>query len=256
MAESMAALRRQASEELGWMKLDPKRYNVNGIVRDAWINGNGSEETWKAAVEKNRYPFLIGDTVRVIVEIDGFQEHMYGFIGDFRTAVNGLYRRRTLKPHSAYVDLIEISGVLRPLTEITPEIDDFDVTDEHGVVHHNGPKRNYGIFHCNSGRHGPYAPPADVMVTHKPSGEMRRWCNECNDADKRAVLGHLPWHYRQRSLDTIRRLMAHPKVIAGPADDYEASGIRDWADVFPYLVPAEAAELYVQWKANQGASAA
>lgn len=94
------------------------------------------------------------------------------------------------------------------------------------------------------------------MVTHKPSGEMRRWCNKCNDADMRAELGHLPWRYRRDGLDTIRRLMTHPKVIAGPADDYEASGIRDWADTFPYLIPAEAAAFHAQRKENQGVEAA
>lgn len=253
---SVAGLRTHVIEELGWKKLDPARYNVAGIARDAYITGNGSAEAIDAAVDKNRYPYLVGDMVRVVVELGGFEEHLYGTIREFRTADNRSYRRRTLNPHSAYVDLIERSGVLRPLTEITPEIDDFEIVTEHADVHRDGPKHNYGIWPCVRGRFHAYAPPAHVMVTHKRSGEMRRWCNECNDPEQRAELGHYMWWQRQRSMETIRRLTDNPQEIAGPVGDWNAEDSRGWADVFPYLVPAEAAALYAQWKESNHEHAA
>ncbi|MEV6309934.1 hypothetical protein AB0M10_15215 [Streptomyces sp. NPDC051840] len=246
---SMATLRRQVIEELKNARLDPARYNVTGIARDAYVTGNGSMETWQAAVEKNLYPYLPGDVVRVVVEINGFQEHMYGTVRDFRTADNRMYRRRILTPHSAYVELFErFSGALRPLTEITPEIHDFEIVTDHSEVHRDGPQHNYGLFTCRSGNHGPYPPPAHVLVIHKASGEKRRLCDGCNAPEIRANLGHEVWRYRQHSKDTIRRLIDNPQEIAGPIDDHEARGMRDWADVFPYLVPAEAAAIYTQWK--------
>ncbi|WP_411087848.1 hypothetical protein [Streptomyces sp. 061-3] len=245
---SISTLRKQVVEELGWRKLDPARYNVTAIARESYVTGNGSQETWDAAVKKNRYPYLIGDTVRVVVEIDGFQEHLYGAIRSFRTADNRTYKRRTLNPHSAYVDLFERSGVLRPLTEITPELDDFEIVTDHSEVHRDGPEHNYGIWACLRGRAHAYAPPADVMVTHKASGEMRRWCNDCNTPELRAELGHYMWWQRQRCMKTIRRLIDNPQEIAGPVGDWDAEDARGWADVFPYLVPAEAAALYEQWK--------
>jgi hypothetical protein len=248
--------RKQAVEELERYGLNPERYNVAGIVRDAWITGNGSQETWKAAVERNHYPFLVGDRVRVVVEIDGFQEHLYGHITQFRKADNRMYRRQVLNPHSACVDLHEWhSAALRPLSEITPELEDFEIITDHDVVHRDGPVHNFGIFHCASGVHGGYAPPADVLVIHKASGIKRRLCNACNEPDVRARLGHEMWWDRKTSLDTIRDLTVRPEKITGPVDDYDADVLRRWADAVPYLVPANAAELYKQWKEQQSADA-
>ncbi|WP_189845727.1 hypothetical protein [Streptomyces umbrinus] len=253
----MGEMREQARDYLEGERRDVARYNVDGIIRDAWINGNGSEETWKAAVEKNRYPFLVGDRVRVVVEIDGFQEHLYGILHSFRTASNGIYRRRILNPHSAYVELVDgPSGALRPLSEITPELDDFEITTEHSEVHRDGPRHNYGIFHCVSGIHAGYPPPAHALVTHKRSGIKRRFCNDCNDADQRARLGHEMWRDRQLSRDTILSLTEHPEVITASVGDDEADKIRAWADVVPYLVPEKAAELYTEWKESQSATVA
>ncbi|MEV1083460.1 hypothetical protein AB0I98_35470 [Streptomyces sp. NPDC050211] len=248
-------LRKQAIEDLTREGRDPERYNVNGIIRDAWINGNGSAEVWRAAVDKHRIQFLVGDTVRVAVEIDGFEEYLYGRIEEFRTADNRTYRRRVPNPPSAYVELFErYSGALRPLSEITPEIDDFEITSEHEEVHRGAPAHNFGIFHCASGIHGGYTPPADVLVIHRASGIERRFCNDCNNGGQRARLGHQMWWDRQMCRDTIQELTEHPEQITGPADDEDADASRRWADAFPYLVPAKAAELYAQWKEHRGAA--
>ncbi|MFI1408859.1 hypothetical protein ACH4Y0_02800 [Streptomyces sp. NPDC020707] len=245
----MRGMREQAREALGWERRDPARYNIDGIIRDAWVNGNGSTETWKTAVERNRYPFLVGDTVRVVVEINGFDEYLYGRISEFRTADNRSYRRRILNPHSACVDLFEWhSAAVRPLSQITPELEDFEIATDHDVVNKDGPAHNFGIFLCASGVHGGYAPPADVLVTDKRTGTQRRMCNDCNDPDQRARLGHLMWREREQCMDEIRHLTANPRTIAGPAGDVEADAARRLAYYFPYLVPAEAAELYKQWK--------
>ncbi|MEU9267287.1 hypothetical protein AB0E04_17805 [Streptomyces sp. NPDC048251] len=247
--------RKQAVEELERYGLNPERYNVAGIVRDAWITGNGSQETWRAAVEKNRYPFLVGDMVRIVLVQNGFPEHMYGRIEGFVMDNGRAYRRRVLNPHSAYVDLFESPCWIRPVSEITPELDDFEITSEHEEVHRDGPVHNFGIFHCVSGDHGGYPPPADVLVTHKASGIKSRFCNTCNIPHVRARLGHEMWRNRKLCRETIRELTERPEEITGPAGDYDADLNRRWADAFPYLVPAKAAELYKQWKEQQSADA-
>ncbi|MET9656403.1 hypothetical protein [Streptomyces sp. NPDC006510] len=104
MAASMRELRDQAREYLGWENRAPERYDINGIVRDAWINGNGSDEIWKAAVEKHFKRFLIGDWVRITVDVeDGFTEHHYGPIENFCKPDRNFYRRNVAKPYAAFV---------------------------------------------------------------------------------------------------------------------------------------------------------
>lgn len=188
-----------------------------------------------------------GDMVRVVKEIDGRQEFMYGRIADFYKPDGRQYRRMVAKPFGAYVDLIEgHTGARRPLSEIIPVADDFEfITDPSEV--HKGAFGPAGMLWC-MGCPRPYPNPASVKVVHKASGEKTQLCDTHNNDEQWARLGHQPMHAARTSRDTIESLVKKPEEITGPADDWDAVKLREWADMFPYLVPQKAAELYQQWK--------
>ncbi|MGW3273611.1 hypothetical protein ACWDFH_19375 [Streptomyces kronopolitis] len=263
MAASMREMREQAREELGWEKRDPDRYNIDAIVRDAWINGNGSAETWKAAVEKHFKRFMVGDWVRLTVETeDGFTEHHYGPIENFRKPGGNHYRREVATPYAAFVHPEHTRSHVVPLADVVEEIKDFEIITEWSEVHEGGPEHNYGVYHC-MGAHGPYPPPAKVMVIHKLSGRKRRFCDDCNTPDYRSRFADEALMYQRNLKSTILELRADPTLITGPSanarqvwDNSPADQYRDFADAFPWLVPAPAAELYQQWKETQSAPVA
>ncbi|WP_125936416.1 hypothetical protein [Streptomyces sp. WAC 06738] len=261
MGANMRELRKQAVEELGWEQRDPNRYNIDGIVRDAWINGNGSDETWKAAVEKHYKRFMVGDWVRITVEVeDGFTEHHYGPIENFRKPDGNHYRRHVANPHAAFLHPEHTRSHVVPLADLVEEINDFEIITEWSQVHEGGPQHNYGVYSC-IGMHGPYPPPATTLVIHKVSGRKKRFCDACNTPEQRAGLADEALMYQRNAKSTILELRADPTLITGPAsedrwDKSPAEQYREFADVFPWLVPAPAAELYQQWKENQNASAA
>ncbi|MDW6058153.1 hypothetical protein SAZ11_08625 [Streptomyces sp. FXJ1.4098] len=263
MATSMRELCARVVEFLEREKRDPERYNINGIVRDAWINGSGSEKVWNAAVEKHHKRFMVGDWVRITVEVkDGFTEHHYGPIESFRKPNRGPYRRNVAKPYAAFVHPKYTRSDVVPLAELVEEINDFEIVTEHCKVHEGGPEHNYGIYHCMGG-HGPYAPPATVMVIHKVSGRLRRFCDTCNTAEHRTGLADEVLMYQRNCKQTILELRADPTLITGPSADARevwekspADEYRNFADTFAWLVPAPAAELYKQWKEQQRAGAA
>ncbi|MCX5103484.1 hypothetical protein [Streptomyces sp. NBC_00439] len=258
MAASMRELRDQAREYLGWENRAPERYDIDGIVRDAWINGNGSDEIWKAAVEKHFKRFLIGDWVRITVDVeDGFTEHHYGPIENFCKPDRNFYRRNVAKPYAAFVHPEHTRSHVVPLADLVEEINDFEITTEWSEVHRGGPQHNYGVYHC-MGAHGPYPPPAKVMVIHKVSGRKKRFCDDCNTADYRSRFADEALMFQRNSKATILELRADPTLIAGPAADRgrsweetPADEYRSWADAFPWLVPAAAAAAYTEWRDQQ-----
>ncbi|PNE43385.1 hypothetical protein AOB60_00095 [Streptomyces noursei] len=251
-------MREQAVEDLGWEKRDPARYNIDGIVRDAWINGNGSDEAWKAAVEKHYRRFMVGDWVRITVEVeDGFTEHHYGVIENFRKPDGNFYKRNAAKPYAVFVHPEHTRSHVVPLAELVEEINDFETITEWSAVHEGGPEHNYGVYSCLGG-HGPYPPPATVMVVHKVSGQKKRFCDACNTPDYRSQLAHEALWYQRSSKTTILELRANPELITGPTGDAlpyytktDADAYREFAETFPWLVPAPAAELYAKWKKEQ-----
>lgn len=261
MSANMREMREQAREYLGWENRDPERYDIDGIVRDAWVNGDGSDEVWKSAVEKHFKRFLVGDWVRVTVEVeDGFTEHHYGPIENFRKPDGNYYRRNVAKPYAAFLHPEYTRSHVVPLGELIEEITDFEIVTDWSTVHEGGPKHNYGVYSC-AGMHGPYPPPANVMVIHKVSGRKKRFCDACNIPEQRTGLAHEALNYQRNAKKTILELRADPTLITGPASDVNwdkspAEQYRDWADVFPWLVSAPAAELYAQWKETQGAPVA
>ncbi|NIY68100.1 hypothetical protein [Streptomyces malaysiensis] len=263
MTTSMRELREQAVEYLGWENRDPGRYNIDGIVRDAWVNGNGSDKTWKAAVEKHYRRFMVGDWVRIAVEVeDGFTEHHYGQIENFRKPDGNFYRRNVTHPYAAFVHPEYTRSHVVPLADLVEEINDFEIVTDFSRVHEGGPQHNYGVYHCMGG-HGPYPPPATVMVIHKGSGQVRRFCDSCNTAEYRTGLADEVLMYQRNLKQTILELRADPALITGPTanalevwDKSPADQYRDFADTFAWLVPAPAAELYKQWKEQQRAGAA
>ncbi|MFC9755155.1 hypothetical protein [Streptomyces sp. NPDC056921] len=263
MTASMREMREQAREYLGWESRAPKRYDIDGIVRDAWITGNGSEETWKAAVEKHFRRFMVGDWVRITVEVeDGFTEHHYGPIENFRKPDGNGYRRTVAKPYAAFIHPEHTRSHIVPLTALVEEIADFEVITEWSKVHEGGPQHNYGIYQC-IGAHGPYPPPAEVMVIHKVSGRKKRFCVDCNTAEYRARFADEALHYQRNSRQTILELRANPELIVGPTaepgrswEETPADEYQSWADTFPWLVPAAAAAAYTEWCDQRTAVAA
>ncbi|MEU5306411.1 hypothetical protein ACH4YO_40640 [Streptomyces noursei] len=259
----MREMREQAVEYLGWEKRDPERYDIDGIVRDAWVTGNGSDEAWKAAVEKHYKRFMVGDWVRITVEVeDGFTEHHYGPIENFRKPDGNFYKRNVTKPYAAFLHPEHTRSHVVPLADLVEEINDFEIITEWPKVHEGGPKHNYGVYSCIGG-HGPYPPPATVMVVHKVSGRKKRFCDACNIPDYRARLANEALWHQRNCKTTILELRANPELITGPTSDPReawdqtpADEYRSWADTFPWLVPAPAAELYAQWKEQQSASVA
>ncbi|MFJ4686522.1 hypothetical protein [Streptomyces sp. NPDC088789] len=240
---------------------NPNSYNIAGIMRDAFYDrgpGNGygaeSEEHWRKAVTEHRRTFGVGDMVRVVLEVDGHTEHHYGTIAQFRKANGGSYRGTPVKPHSAYVELMHHNGRTVPLAEVTPVIDDFEFIRDYAEVH-KGAFGDLGVLWC-MGCPRPYPMPAKVKVVHKATGEKTQLCDAHNDEEQWTQLGHRPMWSARTSRDTIESLIQNPEEITGPEDDWDARQLREWADLFPYLVPAKAAELHAQWKEKQSATLA
>lgn len=242
---------------------NPEAYNIAGIARDAFTpRGPGKgfsaaldTEVWRKAVEKHRRPFVVGDLVRVVVEAaGGHTEHHYGKITHFRKANGGSYRGTPVKPHSALVELVHCTGRTVPLAKITAALDDFEIVRDWSDVH-RGALNPDGYFKCLRCAFRSYKG-AKVMIVHRVSGQRVRLCDECFGDEELAELGHQVMFYERNGRDTIAALTANPELLTGPASDsyYEKSegeSYREWADAFPWLVPAEAAELYKQWKENQ-----
>jgi hypothetical protein len=196
-----------------------------------------------------------GDMVRVIVESGGRQEYHYGRIGHFVKADGLPYRRSVARPYGARVELTEHSPVRRPMTEITPVADDFDVVTDHDAVHRGAWAGGLGVLWC-LGCPRPNPMPAAVLVIHRATGVRTRLCEGHNTHEQWARLGHQPlWDARQCQ-DTIARLASNPQEIAGPAGGEAAEQARRWADAFPYLVPPAAAQRYAEWKEHQSHGAA
>ncbi|MFD9815188.1 hypothetical protein [Streptomyces sp. NPDC059080] len=246
---------------------NPSAYNIAGIMRDAFYDrgrgygyGAESEEKWREAVTKYRKAFRIGDMVRVVVERDsGHREHHYGRIAHFLKANGGLYRGTPVRPHSAYIELEHYNAYRAPLSEVTPVLDDFEIFREWSDVHRGAMNPN-GYFHCLRCASYTYKG-AKVMIVHKVSGERVRLCDECFGDDEMARLGYEVVCSERRGRETVELLTAKPELIIEPAADsmYEKSDgehLREWADYFGWLVPAAAAELYAQWKAERQAVAA
>ncbi|MFF8283291.1 hypothetical protein ACF06W_11280 [Streptomyces albus] len=257
---SIRAVREVITDTLKAEGRNPNAYNITGIARDAfhdrgrgWGYGAGTEEEWRAAVDKHRRPFGIGDMVRVVVTVDGgHTEHHYGRISQFRKANGGIYRGQPVKPHSAYIELDHHTrGWLGPLADVTPALDDFEIVREWGEVHRGALNPN-GYFHCLRCAFHTYKG-AQVLIVHKRSGQRVRVCESCFSDNELARLGHDVLFYERSSRDTIAELRAKPELITAPASDShyaksEGETYREWADSFPWMVPAEAAEMYAAWK--------
>ncbi|MFD7853510.1 hypothetical protein ACFV6B_04330 [Streptomyces microflavus] len=243
---------------------NPNSYNVAGIMRDAFCDLGPeygyraeSEEKWHQAVEAHRRPFGVGDLVRVVVTTKSeTDEHHYGRITQFRKANGGFYRGRPVKPHSAYVELDHHhkSGWLGPLTEVSLARDDFEIVREWGEIHRGA--LNGDWFRCLRCGAGSYKG-AEVMIVHKVSGQRIRLCAACFNDDEVAALGHQVMFHGRNGQQTVAELTENPELITGSAGDSpyaktDGEIYREWADCFPWLVPAAAAELYAQWREQQG----
>ncbi|MFJ5071734.1 hypothetical protein ACIQC7_35495 [Kitasatospora sp. NPDC088556] len=257
---SVRTVRNAIVEKLTAEGREPSAYNITGIARDAFTARSGGgygaaleAEVWRTAVDKHRRPYGIGDLVRVMVSTkSGHVELHYGKISQFRKANGGAYRGRPVKPHSVYVELDHhTSGWLGPLTEITPALDDFEILREWAAIH-RGATNGDGYYRClRCGFHSYKG--AEVMILHKVSGQRVRLCEERFTDDELGRLGHEVLFYERTSRQTIAELTENPEAITEPASDshYEKSegqAYREWADAFPWMVPAKAAELYVTWK--------
>ncbi|WP_338675965.1 hypothetical protein V1460_25575 [Streptomyces sp. SCSIO 30461] len=265
---SIRAVRNAITETLTAEGREPSAYNIAGIARDAFTARSGGgyslsldAEVWRAAVDKHRRPFGLGDLVRVQVTTKtGHTETHYGKIAQFRRANGGMYRGRPVKPHSVYVELDHhTSGWLCPLTEVTPALDDFEITREWSKVHEGCLSLDsaYRCLRCGTFSYKS----ARVMAVHKVSGQRVRLCEECFNNDELGRLGHQVMFYERNSRQTITELTENPELITEPACDssYEKSdgeAYREWADAFPWMVPVKAAELYAAWKEQARASAA
>ncbi|MEW1548448.1 hypothetical protein [Streptomyces tsukubensis] len=257
---SIRAVRTAITETLKAEGRDPSAYNIAGIARDAFYSrgrgygyGTHPEEKWRMAVDTHRRPFGRGDLVRVTVTTkSGHVEQHYGTISQFRKGNGGVYRGWPVRPHSVYVELDHhTSGWLGPLAEVTPALDDFEITREWGAIH-RGANHVEGYYRClRCGGHSYRG--AQVMAVHKVSNQRVRLCEECFNDDELARLGHEALSYERMGRQTIAELTENPERITEPAHDsfYEKSEgqvYREWADAFPWLVPAKAAELYAAWK--------
>ncbi|MER6519995.1 hypothetical protein ABT246_24465 [Streptomyces sp. NPDC001553] len=264
---SIRAVRNVIEETLTAEGRHPSAYNIAGIARDAFTARGGGGystsldvEVWRAAVDKHRRPFGLGDTVRVVVSTkDGHTEHHYGRISQFRKTNGGIYRGRPVKPHSVYVELDHhTSGWLGPLAEVTPAVDDFEIVREWRDIHQGCLSWDsaYRCLRCGSSSYKS----ARVMAVHRASGQRVRLCEECFTDDELGRLGHEVMFYERNSRQTITELTENPELITEAACDsyYEKSDgevYREWADAFPWMVPVKAAELYAAWKEQARASA-
>jgi hypothetical protein len=184
------------------------------------------------------------------VDIAGHTEHHFGVVERLLKKDGTPYRRKPSTPFAALVSTFHAGIYRRPLSEITPEIDDFEIITDHAEVHRGGPEHNFGIFHC-MGCPSPFPRPADVMVIHKTSGNRRRFCTSHHTPHDRARLGAQALFEERASRKTMSQLTEHPDLITGPPDDDEANSLRSWADTFPRLVPDEAARKYAAWKESR-----
>lgn len=254
--ESKRAVRTVVTTTLEQEGRNPTSYNIAGIMRDAFNDrgphygyGAESEEKWRQAVERHRRPFGVGDMVRVVLEVDGLTEHHYGPIAGFRKANGGSYRGTPAKPYSAYIELLEHSARTVPLSEVTRAEEDFEVLAGWSEVHADA-RNPDGYFRCRECGGNTYKA-ADVKVIHKASRQCVRLCNGCHTSDRMIRLGHSVMWDGRHSKTTILELRANPELLTGCDEDGNADSYRDWADALPYLVPAEAAALYAQWKDNR-----
>ncbi|MFD7661291.1 hypothetical protein [Streptomyces sp. NPDC059788] len=217
-----------------------------------------SELRLKKTVEKHYKRFMVGDWVRITVETeDGFTEHHYGPIENFRKHNGNHYRRNVAQPYAAFLHPEYTRSHVVPLAELVEEREDFEIITEFSIVHKDGPQHNYGVYQC-LGQHGSYPPPANVMVIHKMSGRKKRFCNACNTAKYRVRFAEEALHYQRNCKQTILELRANPILLAGPTaepgrswDETPADEYRSWAETFPWLVPGPAADMYAKWKENQ-----
>lgn len=257
---SIRTVRNAIVEKLTAEEREPSAYNITGIARDAFtVRSSGGydaaleAEAWRTAVDKHRRPYGIGDLVRVTVSTSsGHVELHYGKISQFRKANGGAYRGRPVKPHSVYVELDHhTSGWLGPLTDTTPVLDDFEIVREWGAIHH-GANNGDGYYRClRCGLHS--CKGAKVMIVHKISNQRVRLCEECFTDDELGRLGHEVMFYERHSRQTIAELTDNPEAITEPesGSSYEKSDgqvYREWADAFPWMVPAAAAALYAAWR--------
>jgi hypothetical protein len=257
---SIRTVRNAIVERLTAEGREPSAYNITGIARDAFTARSGGgygaaleAEAWRTAVDKHRRPYGIGDLVRVTVSTkSGHVELHYGKISQFRKANGGAYRGRPVKPHSVYVELDHhASGWLGPLAEVAPVRQDFEISREWSEVHRGCSSWDsaYRCLRCGTFSYKS----ARVMAVHKVSGQRVRLCEECFTDDELGRLGHQVIFYERNSRQTIAELTDNPELITEPASDssYEKSNgevYREWADAFPWMVPAEAAQLYAAWK--------
>lgn len=205
----------------------------------------------------------IGDMVRFTITAPDTEviEHHYAPILDFRKRNFGRYKSRPAKPYAAYLEPDHTGMQVLPLADLVPAAEDFEIVTDRSEIHKDATEWQSWYYKCRRcGGHTYKA--AEVMIVSKLTGHSVRVCNECYGPDELARLGHDDMWYGRRCKDTILQLRANPELLSGPAGELtefgrtEADHLRDWADTFPWLVPAPAAELYTKWKENQGASVA
>lgn len=206
----------------------------------------------------------IGDMVRFTIQAKdtGVTEHHYAPILGWRKRNFNHYKGRPAKPYAAYLEPDHTGMQVLPLTELVPAIEDFEIITDRSEVHRGAGEWASWYYKCRRcGAHTYKA--AEVKIVNKLTGHSVRVCNECYGPEELARLGHEDMWYGRRGKDTILQLQAKPELLTEPAgdpanayDQTEADHLRDWADSFPWLVPAPAAELYKQWKETRNATVA
>ncbi|MFJ1733285.1 hypothetical protein [Streptomyces sp. NPDC088254] len=201
--------------------------------------------------------------VRISIETeDGFTEHHYARIEQFRKRDGNWYRRKPTKPYAAFLEPDHASTQVIPLAELTAAVEDFEIITDHSEIHKDAREWNDFYFKCL--RCGGYTyKGAEVMVIHKLSRQLVRLCNDCYEPEELARLGHQVLWYQRNCKTTILELRANPELITGPTGDpfssydkTDADVYREFADTFPWLVPAKAAEVYAAWKEQHSAGTA
>ncbi|MFG2525316.1 hypothetical protein [Streptomyces sp. NPDC048527] len=205
--------------------------------------------------------FSIGDLVRFEIETDdGFTERHYAIVDQFRKRDGSFYRRTPTKPFATFLEPEHTHTQVLPLSHLTPAVDDFEITDDRTVINKDaGPWIDY-TYKCLRCAAYTYKA-ADIMAIHKQSNQRVRLCNGCWKPYEPALLGHQALLYQRDCKTTILELRAAPELLTGPADTSlygraDADTYREWADTFPWLVPAPAAELYKKWKEQRASAAA
>ncbi|MGW0536330.1 hypothetical protein [Streptomyces sp. NPDC003032] len=191
---------------------------------------------------------------------DGFTERHYATIEQFRKQDGNFYRRQPAKPFAAFLAPEYTGTQVLALTQLIPAADDFDIIEDRSIINADAGSwidYYYKCLRCASFTWNA----ADIMAIHKQSGLRVRLCNRCWKPRELALLGHQALSFQRNSKNTILELRANPELLTGPTDDSyfgksDADTYREWADAFPWLVPAPAAELYTKWKENRNAAAA